>query len=372
MRGDLADDADFAEAAVAHVRSQYEPMAEKLLYGQVLPDGSRLALVASADQGTTDSAFLGTVMFSVHVPAGAPVSEGRVSYAGSINSDDGLAGWTGHGRDGALYLVLVNRPAPLDAEISSRIRYRPDGSASRTWRTVTGRDGSAVVELTSKVDQLVVARSRSGGPSVFPLLMTVDGELPPSMRERIAADLSINGVGGPYRGARSLPLRRAVLDGAWALVDPRDTEIRVLWSGELRGDQQGILLRLRRPDGAAFQLFVREEGTELFAQEIRHVPWGEADVLPWVVQNGQPGSPLLLISPSGVGTVVVAPRDGSETRRLAIEADGLADLGDQGAVGADLTGALLTVLAPSGRTVVQTVWSDQAASDPFVLEQGLP
>jgi len=362
VRGSLAGDEEFAAAALALVQEQQEPGAEKVLYAAELPDRSRLALVAAGDQGSSEPGYVGSAMHSVHVPAGAEVTAGRVGYAGSVHSDEALVGWAGR-VNGSVLAVLLGRPAPLDARLSSRIRYQADGSASRTWRKVVGRDGSATVDLGRDVDRLVAATTRTGEALTYPLLMIVDGELTATARERIAGELRI--VGGPGGGPESLALRRAVVDGSWIALEPRRARIRVLWSGELPTGQRAFLLRMRRADGPVFQLFVREHDEALFAEDIRHVPWGDSAVLPWVVQPGEPGKPMLLINPSGAGTAVLTPGEGAG-RRVPIDADGVADLGDEQVDG--LSGSVVTVLSPSGRLLARTTWLDQFEADPLVLE----
>ena len=366
VRGDLADNTEFAAAALVAAQRQ-EPTAEKVLYAGTLPDSSRLALVAVNDPSYSGGlAFRSTGVLAVHVPADAPVGRGRVNHAGRISSADDMIGWAGRVRGSSVVAVLLARPVPLDAQVSTAIGYERDGSARRAWRFVSGRDGSATVDIGMDADQLVVARTRHESVS-SPLLMTVGGEMTDRQRDRMAADVAISGLGAAYRGPEQVALREAVVNGSWPLLDPRRTRIRVIWSGELDGSHRGALLLLRRPDGPVFQLFVSEGGDGVFPQGLRHVAWDQADVLPWVLQSGQPGRLLLrLINPSGAGEVVITP-EGAESRRFEIGADGLVDLGGgQGVTARTIAGAVVTISSPSGRVVVRTTLSGQD-DDPLVV-----
>ena len=66
-------------------------------------------------------------------------------------------GWAGRSRSGDVYVVLLGRPAPLAARVSSAIDYTSDGDTRRGWQPVRSRDGSAIVELGNDTDPLVVA-----------------------------------------------------------------------------------------------------------------------------------------------------------------------------------------------------------------------
>ena len=367
VRGDLAGDSRFAAAALAAARERTRA-AEKVLYAATLPDGSRLALVAASDQPASGYAYRGAAVQALHVPVGAEPAASRHSFAGSVASPDDLAGWAGHGRGGEVFAVLLGRPVPLEAQVSSAILYTKVGTASRSWQSVSSRDGSAIVRLGRDTDPLVVARTPYG-ENTYPLLMTVDGDLTEAARDAVAARVTVEGLDGSYRGPPSAALLRAVVDGTWVLFDPRRADVRVVWSGLVGGGQRGALLRMRRPDGATFQLFaLQDEGGGTFAQGLRHVPWADGDVVPWVLETGQTGAPLLLVNPSGAGTALVSRLRGEEPLRVRIGRNGLANLGgDQGVAMRRLSGAALTVLSPSGRELVETEWAEFGESDPFVV-----
>ena len=370
VRGDLAGNTEFAEAALAAVRVE-DPGAEKVLYAGTLPDRSRIALVGTGTGPEASGfAFRGATVHALHVPAGKAPSAGRVTFAGGVESADGLAGWAGRVRNGEVVAVLLGRPTPLDAQVSTAIDYSEDGDISRSWEPVHSRDGSAVVELGRDTDPLVVART-TYDDTIDPLLMSVDGDLTPRSREAVAAQVRVAGLDGAYRGPARRELRRAVVDGAWALLDPRSADIRVLWSGRMGAHRRGALLLVRRSDGPTFQLFVFQEADgRAFPQGMRHLPWAGADTVPWILQTGQPETPLTLVNPTGAGTAVIEPPGGQAARRVPIGRDGTANLGDDQAIDAhELSGSVITVLSPKGREVATTTWSEAGYDfDPFALE----
>jgi hypothetical protein len=367
VRGDLAGDAGFMTAALA-VAQVRDPTMEKVMYAATLPDGSRIAFVGAGDHEATGLAFRGANVQALHVPAGAAPSAGRLSYAGQISVPDALAGWAGRTRSGEVVAVLLGRPVPLDARLSVAIDYSADGRADRSWQPVHGREGSAILSLGRKTDPVVVARTNADR-DVDPLLMDIDGGLSVGgRRQAVAAKVRVGGLDGSYRGPEGRALRLGVVDGVWALLDPRDAQIRVVWSGRLGGNRRGALLVVRRADGPTLQLFLLQQGAgRVYPQGVRHVPWAHADLLPWITQTGEPSTPLLLVNPRGAGTAVLEP-PGRARRRVPIGADGLANLGDDQAVAStQLSGSTVTVLSTSGRTVASIDWPNAGDFDPLAL-----
>ncbi len=367
VRGDLADDAEFT-GAVLDVARANNPATEKVLYAATLPDRSRLALLGDGYEDAAGLGFQPAGVTAFHVPAGSSPAAGRLSFAGEVTDPDSLVGWAGRSRGGDVYVVLLGRPAPLAARLSSAIDYTSDGGARRGWQPVRGRDGSAIVELGNDTDPLVVAWT-TYGETTSPLLMSVGGDITPKARHDVAASLHIDGLDGAYRGPDRAELRSAVVDGSWAVLDPRRADIRVLWSGVVVGRSRGALLLLRRPDGPTFQLFVQGEGGAVSAQGIRHLPWADADVTPWIVRTGEPGAPLRVVNPSGAGTATIAPAGGEEPVRLRIGRSGLAEIAAESSfLARTLPGAVITVRSPSGRQVVETEWTGEDELDPYVLD----
>ncbi len=369
VRGDLAGDTEFTDAALAAARVA-DPRTEKVLYAATLPDRSRLAFAAVGYDGSGGLGFQPSGVTALHVPAGSLPAAGHLSFAGEVTDPDALVGWAGRSRSGEVYVVLLGRPAPLSARLSSAIDYTKDGTAHRGWQPVRGRDGSAIVELGDETDPLVVAWTTYGEDS-HPLLMPVGGDISPGARAAVAASLRIDGLDGSYRGPNRDELRMSVVDGSWAVLDPRRTDIRVLWSGVVTGESRGALLLLRRPDGPTFQLFVQGERGAVYGHGIRHLPWADADVTPWIIQTqtGQPGAPQLLVNPSGAGTATIASAGGEDSVRLRIGRNGIAEIGAESwFIVRGQPGARITVLSPSGRKVVETEWSGEEELDPYVLD----
>ena len=369
VRGDLADDTAFTSAVLDVARAK-DPGAEKVLYAATLPDRSRLAFVATGYDDAGGPGFRSAGVQALHVSAGASPSVTGLTFAGDVTSPDALVGWAGHVRDGEVYAALLGRPAPLEAHVSSEIDYAKDGSAHRGWQPVRSRDGSAIVELGRETDPLVVARTPYGEDS-YPLLMNVDGEPTEETRDKLVAAVRIDGLDDSYRGPKRAGVARAVVDGSWVMLDPRRADIRVLWSGRLEGKQRGALLLLRRPDGATFQLFVfQDEDGAVYPQGISPVPWDDAELVPWILQAGHPGVQQVLVNPSGAGTATIDPAGGEESLRVTIGRNGTGVLGaDPSYLPRILRGAIITVLSPSGRRIVQLEWTAYSSEDdPYLLD----
>jgi hypothetical protein len=340
-----------------------------VLFAQLLPDGGRVAVVASRSDENGGS-FSGVSLMAVHVPAGTDPEHGRVTFAGGIPGEDDMAGWAGHGSDGRVYAVVFARPAPLRVEVSSVIDYRPDGTASRQWRLLSGRDGSIVVTLTGRVDPLVVARRRDPDAlSSYPLLLTVDGDRADSPDSDRGVGVRVAGLGGSYAGPEAQRVPGLVGAAAGGLLDPKAADIRVVWSGTTYRDSKAAVIRLRRSDGVAFQtVVVQHPGGETYTQDLRHVASRDADVAPWLLATGELDTPLLLLSPSGPGRVVIAPAYGGPNFTVPIGAGGVANLGaDQAVMSNRLLGGTATVYDTAGRRVVRTILVGPN-DDPFVLD----
>jgi hypothetical protein len=373
VRGDLARDAAFLSAAAVRAKQVKATPDLVPLYAATLPDGGRVALLATRPGEVPADEFAGAPLLSVHVPAGAPVEKGSVSYSGGIGGPDDIAGWAGHGSDGRLFAVILGRPAPFDVQFSTRIQYHPDGTGTRQWRSVSGRNGSAIVELRGRTDPVVVIRARVADEvsDPMPVMLSIDGDRTEDDVRNVTRGLHVEGLGGPgYNGPEPAAVRNVLAEGSYGLLDATAAEVRVLWSGRLRGDRKLVLLRLRRPDGASFQtaLFQNSNG-ETFTMNFRSVPWADADVVPWLLTSGDPDLPLLLVVPSGRGEIVVRPSTDDGETRYRVGADGLVNLGEDQAVAADrVFGATVTVLDRLGHRVVRAKLANPD-DDPFVLGQ---
>ncbi len=362
LRGDLADDPVFVPAALSRVRRD-RPDADRVLYAAALPDGSRLALVADAEDGPRDSAGTGDFVHALNVPKDSPIYAGAVWTVGRNVLVSDLVGVATRGRNGRVYAVLLGRPGPLVAQVSARVNHRPDGSAGRQWRDVQGADGAAVVDLGTATDPAVFARSRAT-PAALPILIEVQGAIDDPVGP---VEIDDDGLGG-YEGPDRAVLTGAVRDTSRALVRLADADIRVIWSGDLRGGFRGALLRIRRIDGPTFQVLVGQaEAGETFAHGPLGVPWADADVMPWVFESGDPSQPLLVINPTGRGSAAVSyPQE--PPRVVRFDAEGTAPLGVGGPSAPHLFGATIEVRSPSGRLVVKAALRTISAEDPLVLD----
>lgn len=362
IRGDLADDPVFVPAALSRVRRD-RPAADRVLFATTLPDGSRLALVAGAPDGPPDSAGTRALVHALTVPTDAPIYTGAVETVGRDIHESDLVGVATRGRDSRVYAVLLAGPGPLVAQISARVDHRPDGGATRQWRDVGGADGAAVVDLGAETDPAVFARSRATR-AALPVVMEVQGVIDgPAGRVEIG-DADVGGYAGPDRAV----LTRAVRDTCRALLRLADADIRVIWSGDLRGGFRSALLRIRRADGPAYQLLVGQTVTgETFAHGPLNVPWADADVMPWVFESGDPSTPLLVINPTGRGTASVSHPD-EPPRLVRFEADGLAPLGAGAPSASNLFGAVIEVRSTSGQLVVKAAVRTVSSADPLVLD----
>lgn len=369
VRGNLAADRSFAQAAMARVGRE-RPGAGKVLYAATLPDGGRVAVLAVRPQDLGIDVGSALEVMSLHVPPRVPVEDGDVTQSGGIASPDDLAGWAGHGTDGHVYVVVLGRPAPLTARVSGRIDYHPDGSATRRWREVGARDGSALVDLGTRTDRLVVVGPASVGASP-PVLLEVDGW---GGGRQPAPDVVVQGVrAASYRGPSQDGLARALTDVSTEVLDLARTDVRVVWSGRLSPQRRAALVVLRRPDGPTFQAFAVEDdtttasdgGVGVWLQGPRSVPWSDATRVPWLFSSGEPGQDVLLVNPSGRGTASVVSA-GQPPAVVHLDARGLARLpAGVGDPFGDID-TVVTVRSPSGRLVSKTQFERQQLADPYL------
>lgn len=375
-RGNLAGDRSFALAALGRIGRE-RPGPRKVLYAATLPDGGRVAILAVRPQNLGLDVGPAVEVMSLHVPPRVPVEAGEVTQSGGIAGPDDLAGWAGHGSDGHVYVVVLGRPAPLTAQVSGRIDYHPDGSATRRWRVVAARDGSTLVDLGTRTDRLVVVRPPRAGarsPSAgarSPLLLEVDGwggSRPPDTAA------TVKGVrAATYGGPSPAGLARALTDVSTDVLDPASADLRVVWSGRLSPQRRAALVVLRRPDGPTFQAFAVEDdtttasdgGVGVWLQGPRSVPWSGATRAPWLFSSGDPGAGVLLVNPSGRATASVATA-GRPAVLVHLDARGLALLPP--GVGDPFGGreTVVTVRSPSGRVVSTAEFDRQQFADPYL------
>ena len=367
VRGDLADDAEFT-AAVLDVARANNPATEKVLYAATLPDRSRLPLCwGTATRTLPGPGFEPAGVTAFHVPAGSSPAAGRLSFAGEVTDPDSLVGWAGRSRGGDVYVVLLGRPAPLAARLSSAIDYTSDGGAGAAGSrsaVETGRRSSSSATTPTRSSwrgrRTARPRPRCSCPS--------GATSRRSARHDVAASLHIDGLDGAYGGPDRTELRNAVVDGSWAVLDPRRADIRVLWSGVVVGRSRGALLApagRARPSSSSSRARAGRSPCKASATCRGRTPTSPRG------SSGpaEPGAPLRVVNPSGAGSATIAPAGGEEPVRLRIGRSGLAEIAAESSfLARTLPGAVITVRSPSGRQVVETEWTGEDELDPYVLD----
>lgn len=152
VRGDLAGDRAFVDAALRRVRAGH-PDADRVLFAATLPDGGRVAFVGR-DRDEPEG-IRALDVYALKVPAGAPVEAGEITVVGrGLIESTSLLGWAavvGLGPDTDPVVFAGSGDSRVEAVIWSgalragergallRIR-RPDGPAFQllVGRTVTG------------------------------------------------------------------------------------------------------------------------------------------------------------------------------------------------------------------------------------------
>lgn len=369
VRGNLRNDETFVSQALAQARRTH-PEADSVLFAGTMPDGRRLALVALVSAVPASPVDPAAAVIAVNAPPHQSVRHASIEATNGLYTVNGIVGWAWRAGNTKVYAVLLGRPAPLEAEISAFIDYRADGSATRTWQRVEGPDGVAVVDLGTRVDPAVAVRQGANRPSHVPVL--VDVSLPHEPAGHVVVP-HVDAVGGlrgrGYAGPGPTTVTSAVAQAVNALVDVTTADLRVLWSGRV-DVRRGVLVRVRRAEGAAFHVFVTadEESQEPQMTDVRRVPWRDADVMPWVFypDPGDPEQTVRVINPSGAGTVTV---DLDDARRLSAPtaSSGIGTLGQHLSV-SDLAGATIRVLSPEGRHVMRGSLPKISEQDVFVLD----
>ncbi len=355
IRGDLADSRAFVSDAVRRIRRESSRVARILWAGQ-LPDGTRLAL------GGTDVAggAAATTVHAMLAPPGTVVDDASVTEVATLSDEQQVLAWVGPGTDGHTFAVVLSRPGPVRFEVSGRVDFAADGSASRQWQQVRTRDGAAVVDLGTDVDPAVAVRATGVGvlatTEVFPVVGHGDGTGP----------VRVDGASGPaYRGPRQSLLVRGLRDSLGSLVDLAAARPRVLWSGTPWKGRRLALVLVTRPDGVRLQTVVGEQVGAAFGAGVRALPAGDPDEVPWLLEPFTSADPTFLLCPTGPGTLVY--RRPGRVARLPVPASGAVGIVEPGAAPPSARGADVTLLDPGGRRLLRTVLPDHGLDDPLAL-----
>jgi hypothetical protein len=235
---------------------------------------------------------------------------------------------------------------------------------------LTGRDGSVVVDLGTRTDRVAAVRPMYDRRTSFPLLIRTDHELAARSRATFFAfgPEDIAGVRSrSYAGPPVVSLVFAVGEVTQSLFEPAEADLRVIWSGKVGNVARAALLRAKLPTGPTFQVLVLAEGTSgTYSASVRRVPWSTADVTPWLLVHPEPGKPVLLLNPSGSGSVLLE-YDG-KSRRVVIAEDGIAMLAADQFSAYDVYGAVATVFTPNGRRIAANSLDHPSEDDIFVLK----
>lgn len=368
VRGDLADDKAFVEAALARVKQQ-DVAATKVLLAATLPDGARIAFVALARSDPVSDLGRGVHMRALHVPKGERVGDAVPTPLGRLLDPTDLTGWAGRSASGRVSLVVLSEPRPLALEASPLIHYHRNGGATRRWVPVSGDDGWVLVDLGRRTDQVVAVRHAALQARTYPLVLTVAGD--PRARSRVPAPepSQVRGLlSSSYRGPAPWLVVQALATGHEHRFRPTDADLRVIWSGEVEPGRRAAVIRARRNDGPVFQLLVTTSKGGVTSFAPRHVRWSDGDLIPWLFVQGDPSASVLLLNPSGRGTAVLSEA-GSPSRTIPIGADGIGEIAGtrQGQMYTSLSSARLAILSPGGEMLVSSSLPELGVDDVLVL-----
>ncbi len=358
IRGDLAGSRGFVSDAVRRIRRESTRVGRILWAGQ-LPDGTRLAL------GGTDVAG-GAAATTVHAMLAAPgtvVDDGSVTQVATLSDEQQVLTWVGPGTDGRTFAVVLSRPGPVRFEVSGRVDFASDGSASRQWHRVRTRDGAAVVDLGTDVDPVVAVRATGTG------VLAATEVVPVASSGGVAGPVHVVGLDDAlYGGPRRALLVRGLRESVGGLVDLSAARPAVLWSGAPWKGRRLALVLVTRPDGVRLQTVVGEQDGAAFGAGVRALPVGDPDEVPWLLEPFTSADPTFLLCPTGPGTLVY--RRPGRVARLPVPASGAVGIVEPGAGAPSARGASVTLLGPGGRRLVRTVLPDHALDDPLVLGGG--
>ena len=357
-RGDLVSDVAFVAAATARVAA-VRPESTRLFFAGRLPDGSRLVLAGT----DVNRGIVATRVHALLVPNGSPVSTATVTEATALTDPQQVLAWAARGRDGHVLAVVMTRPGPVRFEVSGQVAFGPDGSPRRLWTPAYARTGVVVEDLGRDADPIVAVRAIGPGVFSLPLVVRVARAVPTRPVLRVA------GTGGDgYRGPDAVHVSRALRAGAGSVADLDASRLEVLWSGAPNNGRRRLALVLvTRPDGQRLQALVGQQGDYEFPAGVRALPLGATDRLPWLLEPFSPEDPMLLLCPTGPGSLVYSRR-GQQDVVLPINGDGVAALVEPGPSPPSASGAEVTILDLDGAVVLRTTLPEPGFDDPLALD----
>jgi hypothetical protein len=359
LRGDLASDDDFVQAAMRRLRRDRPGVSRPLFAGR-LPDGSRLLLAANE----VKPGLFVTSVSALHVAARHASTTGTVSSVAALTDPAQALGWATVGRDGEVYALAMGPPRPLRLEMSGRVEFGDDGVPTRRWQRLETPDGVVVVSLGRRTDPAVAVRSL--GPATFatPVLIPVSGR-------GVTAPQNVF-VGGTfarsYLGPEPAQLTQGLVADTRELLDLGDTTQEVIWSGKPTNQRRFALVLITRGDGLRFQALVGQQAGSWFPAGLRALPAGAPVQLPWLLEPFSPNDPTQLLCPTGRGHLNYRQR-GLPVSRVPIDDQGVATLLEPSNSSVRTNGARVTMFDPQGRRLFSAVIPDTGFDDPLALDR---
>jgi hypothetical protein len=359
----------FAAAAVARMRAM-RPGVDRLLWAGTLDGRDHVAVVSyrrALDQSATDA----TEVAALRVNRVADVAIARSVTVGYVGAVGGLVGLAWQGDDKRTRLLVLADPGQAQVFVSSVVHYHPSGEISRTWHHAALREGALVKDLGRQVDPVILVRPKKFWSRTTQAVVKVQGrpEAPGADEFRVAG-VSSRSYAGPDPGL----LVDSLAQSMSMILDLRDADSTVLWSGEITGGLgnagewligRAALVLVRRHDGPTFQAFIYSEpARSLTSFDSNAVRWSVADRLPYAFSTYEPEAPLLLVNPGGPGSATLRPEVGW-TLHVRIHRNGVALLDHDAALDRPVAGARVVVRDPSGRTVLRSRMANSAMADPL-------
>jgi hypothetical protein len=359
LRGDLAHDDEFVQAAMRRLRTDRPGVSRPLFAGR-LPDGSRLLLAGNE----VNPGLVVTSVSALHVAARHASTTGRVSSVAALTDPAQALGWATVGRDGDVYALAMGPPRPVRLEMSGEVVFGGDGLPTRRWQRLGAPDGVVVTSLGRRTDPSIAVRSL--GPATFatPVLIPVAG------REVAApSNVLVDGTDGPsYLGPEPSQLAQGLVQDTRELLDLGDTVQRVIWSGSPTIQRRFALVLITRVDGLRFQALVGQQNGDWFPAGLRALAADAPDELPWLLEPFSANDPTQLLCPTGPGHLDYR-KSGLPLSHVPIDEQGVATLLEPNNSSVRTAGARVTMFDSRGKGLFSTVIPNSGFDDPLALDR---
>jgi hypothetical protein len=358
-----------AVAAVARLRA-LRPGVDRLLWAGSL-DGHDHLVVVSYRRRPNLSPEDPIEVAALHVRRARDVATANGETIGYLGGAGSFVGVAWRGGDQRTRLLVLGRPTRLRVQVSSVVDYDPIGRDTRRWRDARLTHGVVVTDLGRQSDPVIVVRSTDRDATTSPAIIQVEG-LPdlPSPDE-----VRVNGASSPaYAGPNAQGLAATLARAVSPLFDLRDADSTVVWSGKLAGGEghgaeprrigRGALVLVRRDDGPMFQAFVYGAAGFLKSYPAIPVRWSVAGRLPYIFLPYEPGSPHMIINPSGPGSATFTPTVGRPLR-VRLDGHGVGTLPADSSFATRVSGSRVVVRDASGRIVLRSTMVNPDTANPF-------